>query len=155
MDLSNELSCEAGSFFCCCLNPHRCFQSEVLRLISCPGTLGCGSVSVSSCSSWFSHTRMWDLPLPQPPPCQTSQSFSRLAVCSLLPSCLSLPLLLVWVSVSSLTPWLSDSIQFNFLSVLVVFVFKFVVVLLLFVQGGTVCLPTPPSWPTVTLLSLR
>ena len=30
--LSNDLSCEAGSFSCCCLNPHRCFQSEVLRL---------------------------------------------------------------------------------------------------------------------------
>ena len=27
------------------------------------------------------------------------------------------------------------------------FVFKFVVVLLLVVRGGTVCLPTPPSWP--------
>ena len=37
------------------------------------------------------------------------------------------------------------SIQFNFLSVLVVFVFKFVVVLFV-VQGGTVCLPMPPSW---------
>ena len=29
------------------------------------------------------------------------------------------------------------------------FVFKFVVVLLLVVQGGTVCLPRPPSWPEV------
>ena len=29
------------------------------------------------------------------------------------------------------------------------FVFKFVVVLLLSVWGGTVCLPTPPSWPEV------
>ena len=38
------------------------------------------------------------------------------------------------------------SIQFNFLSVLVVFVFKFVVVRLLVVRGGTVCLPMPPSW---------
>ena len=27
--LSNELSCEAGSFFCCHLNPHGCFQSVV------------------------------------------------------------------------------------------------------------------------------
>ena len=38
-------------------------------------------------------------------------------------------------------------IQLDFLSVLVVF--KFVVVLLLVVWGGTVCLPTPPSWPEV------
>ena len=29
------------------------------------------------------------------------------------------------------------------------FVFRFVVVLLLVVQGGTVCLPMPPSWPEV------
>ena len=27
--LSNKLSCEAGGFSHCCLNPHRCFQSEV------------------------------------------------------------------------------------------------------------------------------
>ena len=27
--LSKELSCEAGSFSRCCLNPHRCFQSVV------------------------------------------------------------------------------------------------------------------------------
>ena len=32
------------------------------------------------------------------------------------------------------------------------FVFKFVVVLLLVVRGGTVCLPTPPSWPEVLIL---
>ena len=30
MGLPSELSCEAGSFSCC-LNPHRCFQSEFLR----------------------------------------------------------------------------------------------------------------------------
>ena len=38
------------------------------------------------------------------------------------------------------------SIQCDFLSVLVVFCFHIVVVLLLVVRGGTVCLPTPPSW---------
>ena len=27
--LSNELSCEAGSFSCCGLKPHRCFQSVI------------------------------------------------------------------------------------------------------------------------------
>ena len=41
------------------------------------------------------------------------------------------------------------SIQFDFLTVLGVFVFKFVIVLLLVVQEGTVCLPMPPSWPEV------
>ena len=29
MGLSNELSCEAGSFSSCCPNPHWCFQSKV------------------------------------------------------------------------------------------------------------------------------
>ena len=38
------------------------------------------------------------------------------------------------------------SIEFDFLSVLVVFCFSIVVVLLLVVQGGTMCLPMPPSW---------
>ena len=37
------------------------------------------------------------------------------------------------------------SMWLDFLSVLVVFCFKIVVVLLLVVQGGAVCLPTPPS----------
>ena len=37
--LSNELSCESGSF--CLLNTHRFFQSEVLRLYFPTGTLGC------------------------------------------------------------------------------------------------------------------
>ena len=39
--LSKKLSCEAGSFSCH-LNPHRFFQSEVLRLyFPRAGTLGC------------------------------------------------------------------------------------------------------------------
>ena len=38
------------------------------------------------------------------------------------------------------------SIQFDLLSVLIVFCFYIVVVLLSVVRGGTVCLPTSPSW---------
>ena len=34
MGLSNKLSCEVGSFSCCHLNPHWCFQSEVCGFIS-------------------------------------------------------------------------------------------------------------------------
>ena len=50
------------------------------------------------------------------------------------------------MNVSSLTPWLSDfhTVLFSVRSGCF-FVFKFVV-LLLVVRGGTVCLPTPPSW---------
>ena len=37
------------------------------------------------------------------------------------------------------------------LSVLVISCFSIVVVLLLVVQGGAVCLPTPPSWPELNI----
>ena len=41
MGLSTELSCEARSFFCCCLNPHRCFSQRFEALFPCAGALGC------------------------------------------------------------------------------------------------------------------
>ena len=53
-------------------------------------------------------------------------------VSSLPPSCLSLPLLPVWMNVYFLFPWCRTSLPFDFLSVLVV-------------RGGAVCLPTLPS----------
>ena len=55
------------------------------------------------------------------PPCWVCQSSPSSE--SSLPGCPSLPLLPVWMNVSSLSPWLSDFMQFDFLSVLV-FVFK-------------------------------
>ena len=66
--LSNKLSFEARSFSYC-FNPHRFFQSEVLRLY-CPAlepwvTL---FVLLPSCSSWFIHMQMWGHPVYQPPP---------------------------------------------------------------------------------------
>ena len=54
-------------------------------------------------------------------------------VSPLRPICSSLPLLSVWMNVYFSFPWCWTSLSFNFLSVLVV-------------RGGTVCLPTPPSW---------
>ena len=84
--------------------------------------------------------------------CGTTCSTSCQLASPLHPGCPSLPLLLVWMSVSSLTPWLSDfhTVQFSGSSGYF-FVFKFVVVLLLVVRGGKVyLLPTPPSWPAVS-----
>ena len=145
--LSNELSCEAGSFCCCHLNPHRYFQLEALRLyfpMLEPWVVW--SVSLPRCSSQF--IRMWiaqlarsclSHPVLQTPPCHKSS----------LPSYTALPLLLVWMNVSSLTPWLLDCHRLIFCQFWLVFVFKFVVVLLLVVRGGTACLPTPPPWPNV------
>ena len=93
-------------------------------------------VLLPSCSSWFICTRMWDCPVHQLLPRHESS----------LPGCPSAPLLQVWMNVSSLTTWLSDfhTVRFS-VSSDCFFVYKFVVVLLLVVQGGTVCLPMPPS----------
>ena len=68
--------------------------------------------------------------------------------------CPSPPLLPVWMSVSSLTPWLLDFhvVQFSG-SFHCSFVLKFVVVLLLIVQGGKVCLPRASSWPELKFIS--
>ena len=108
MGLSNELSCEAGSFSCH-LNPHRFFQSEVLRLyFPTPEPWVAWSVSFPRCSSRFIRTEMWDHPVCQLPPCQPWCSSCRLATSPLGPGFPSRPLLLVWMNVSSLTPWLSD-----------------------------------------------
>ena len=93
------------------------------------------SVLLPSCSSWFIQMQMWYHWVLQSPPCSRSSP----------PGCPSLSLLLVWMNVSSLTPWLWDfhsvcfSGNFGYF-----FVFKFVV-LLLVVWGGKVYLPTTPS----------
>ena len=105
MGLSNELSCEAGSFSLHC-NPHRFLQWEVLRL-SFPmlGSWVVQSVSFPSCSSLFISMWMWDHPLHQLPSCWPG-------LLPLHPSCPSPPLLPVWYF---LTPWLSDfhTVQFS------------------------------------------
>ena len=97
------------------------FQSEVLRLYFLTlEPLFVWSVSLPSYFFQFIHTQIWDIqvhqlqphPVLQPPPCCDS---SRLGY-------LSLPLLMVLMGVS-LTPWLLDFIQFNFLAVLVIFCF--------------------------------
>ena len=65
MGLSNNLSCEAGSFSPCC-NTLRFLQPEVLRLYF--PTLEpwvVWSVLLPSCFSQFIHLQMWDGPLPQ------------------------------------------------------------------------------------------
>ena len=106
MGLSNELSCEAGNFSHCHLNLHTCFLSEALRLYF-PILAFCvaQSISLPSCSSQFICTQMWDRPVCKSPPCHESS----------LTGCQSLPLLPVWMNVSSLTPRLSDfhTVQFS------------------------------------------
>ena len=87
--------------------PHRCFQSEVLRLYLPALKLWVPrSASLPTCSSPFTCTRMWDCPLHQPPPCGVRQP--QPCCNSSPPSCPSPPLLPVWMNVPSLFPWLSD-----------------------------------------------
>ena len=109
MCLSSELSCEAESFFCCCLNPHRCFQSEVWGFIS-PGigTLGCSvCLTPQLFLPVYLHVNVGP-PCPPATALPTQTSSCCLTAHPLCPSCLSPPLLPVWINVSSLTPWLSD-----------------------------------------------
>ena len=109
------------------------------------------SVSVPSCSFWFICTQVWDRPVhnplppgsasrhlarPDPPSADLPQVLSTLLPVSALPTGLD----------ECLSPWLSDfhTAQFSVSSGCFFFFLKFVV--LLVVRGGTVCLPTPPSW---------
>ena len=95
-----------GVCFSRCLNPCRFFQSEVLRVyFPAQESWVAQSVSLPSCSPGLSTHK-----------CGTARSSSRrLAVSPLYPSCPSLPLLPVWMNVSSLTLWLSDfhTVQFS------------------------------------------
>ena len=82
---SSDVSYEAGSFSHCCLNPHRCFQSEALRLYFCTLQPWVGwSLLFPSCSSWFNCMQMWDCPVHKPPFRLVHQH--RLARCSPCPS---------------------------------------------------------------------
>ena len=75
MDLSNEFSCEAGSFSHH-LNPHWFLEPEVLRLYFLAlESWVAWYVLLPRCSSQFIHAQMWDHSvcwLCQPPPCGES-----------------------------------------------------------------------------------
>ena len=105
MGLSNELSCEGGNFSCY-LNPHRCFQSEVL------------GVYFPALEPWVVQSVSFPHFSSQLSTCKcgvTSSTSCHLASRPLHPSCPTLPLLPVWMNGSSWTPWLSDfhTVQFS------------------------------------------
>ena len=105
MGLSNELSCEAGSFSRC-LNPHRFFSVRGFEaLFPCTGTLNFMICLTPQLFLPVISTQMWDCQVLQLPPCCESS----------LPGCSSPPLLRVWMNVSSLTPWLVNfhTVQFT------------------------------------------
>ena len=134
MSLSNELSCEAGSFSHCLFNPHRCFESELEALFPHAGDLGstvclapllflpvylCANVGpqgLPATTLWGLLATAWPVPLHNLPPHCVRQPLPCHKPS--LPGCLSPPLLLFWMNVSSLSPWLSDfhTVRFSFSS---------------------------------------
>ena len=95
--LSKEISCEAGSFSCCRLNPHRCFQSEVSGFISRSWSPGLHGLPPQLSLPVYLHANVGSPALPpatlpapvhQLPPCHVSSP----------PRHLSPFLLLVWVN---------------------------------------------------------
>ena len=115
MDLSNELSCGAGTFSCCC-NPHRFLHSGFEALFPQVGTLvvmvcltpqlfllvhphaSVGRPGLPTEASPGLPAATLPAPVLQPPSCQDSSP----------PGYPSLFLLPVWMNVSSLTFWLLD-----------------------------------------------
>ena len=84
------------------------FSQRFEALFPHAGILGCVVCHALQLFLWvYLHANMGP---PTPPPTTLPTLALQLPPCwkSSLPSCPSLPLLLVWMNVSSLTPWLSD-----------------------------------------------
>ena len=151
MGLSNKLSYEARCSFRH-LNPHRFFQSEVLRLyFPTLESWVAWSVSLPSCSSWIICTQVWDcltLQLPPclpclPPCCTSSPPWLPIAVPSTnLDGCFFFNSLVVRLPFSIIF-WYSDCFFFLNL-VLFCFVFCF---FFFWLFGEAVYLLTRPYWP--------
>ena len=128
MSLSNELSCEAGTFSRCSLNPHRCFQwfealfPQAGTLVGC--SLCCRVHQLLPCQPGAALPAL----VLQPPACH--KSFP--------PGCPSPPLL----------PYSSDfhTVRFSVSSICFLFLNCFCPFSCAKRhRGGTVCLPTHPS----------
>ena len=136
--LSNQLSCEAGSFSHHC-DTHRFFSVRVFEaLFPHAGTLGC-----TFCLAPHLFLLVY-LPTNVGPPGLPAAALSCV-LSTLLPISTPPTGLDECFLFDSLVVGLPYSLIFWQLWLF--FVFKLVVVLLLVVRGGTVCLPTPPSWP--------
>ena len=147
MGLSNELSCEAGSFSPL-HNPHRFLPPEILRLyFPALESLGCTVCLTPQLFFPVICMQMWDFPVHQPLPFPVHQ----------LPPCHMSSL--SWLPVSTPPICLNECFFFNSLVVglpyslilwqfWLFFVFKFDV--LLVVLGNKVYLSMPPSWPELS-----
>ena len=115
MGLSNELSCEAGGFSHCCLNPHRCFQSVIWGFISLHWNSGLRGLSQSlpvvalpACCS-LAHPAPQSAPSLDPP-----ANVLPNAILHAPPCCESSPRA-AGMDECVLSPWLSDfhTVQFS------------------------------------------
>ena len=84
-------------------------------------------------------------PVLQPLPCLESS----------LPGCQSIPLLVVWMNVSSLSPWLLAFHTVQFSGSSGCFLFLNWLFPCFVVQGGEAYLPTPPSWLELPNIDFR
>ena len=142
--LSNKLSCESGSFSCCCLNPHRCFQSEVWGFISpcwSPGFVLCLTPQSFLLVYLYANTGP-----PRSPAAAFLRVLSARMPVSAPPTCLGE--CFFFNSLVVRLPYSSIFWQFWF------FIFK-CVVLLLVVQGGKVYPPMPSSWLEVHIAPIH
>ena len=119
--------------------PTGVFSQRFEALFPCAGALGCGSVSLPSCSSRFLHMNVGP---PGPPAAALPRALSSQLPISAPPT--GLGECFFFISLVVGLPYSSVFWQFWLF-----FVFKFVVLLFSVVQGGKVCLPTPPSQPEV------
>ena len=136
MGLSSELSCEAGGFSHCHLNPYSCFQSGLRLYLPSLKLWVAQSVSLPSCSTRFTCTQMWDRPDRNPLVCL---AMSPLCLASYLhPS--------YQMHVCSLTPWSLDfhTVQFSVSSGCFLFLN---LLLSSFGCARRHSVSTPPSWP--------
>ena len=169
MGLSNDLSCEAGSFSCCLPNPHRRFQSEVWGFISLrwsPGLRGLlrspplgpiylcvnvtprGATRRSACPALrYSESGPLGLSVQE---CGAAGSASGQTACPFRPTLHqsrshhsnASPLHSSCQSPPLLPVWMYVSFLSTWCRTSLPFDFLSVLV----VQEGAVCLPTPPSW---------
>ena len=170
MGLSDDLSCEAGSFSCCCPNPTGSFNQRSEALFPRAGALGYMVCFTAHCSSRFICARVWG-PRVLPPalPALFSPILSpalSVYLCAIIgpqgllvvrlpvpfvPHSASLGpatamrVLSTQVPISTPPTGLDESLFFISL-VLDPLAIRFDSLSVLVLQGGAVCLPTPPSW---------
>ena len=172
MGLSNDLSCEAGSLSRCRPNPTGIFNQRFEALFPRAGALGYAVCFAPRCSSQFICARVWGqgvLPATLPAPFSATLSpavsvylCANVGLQGLLVVRLPAPFVPHSTSLGPTTatrvlstpvpvsapPTSLDECLFSISLVSVPLAVRFSV---LVVRGGAVCLPTPPSWFSLSL----